>query len=455
MVLKPQPGRQTDFLSTPADIAIYGGAAGGGKSYGLLLEAVRNMPNKDYRGIIFRRVIGEFKDGGLWDESKDIFPHIGAKGNESSLTWKSKKGGSLKFSGMQHEKDKDAHQGKQYTFAGFDELTHFTEKQFWYIVSRLRDAKSGIKPYLRATCNPDPDSFVKDLIRWWLDDEGRYPDPEKSGKIRYLYRYNDVIHWADTKKELQDKFDIPSNHIMSFTFIASNIYDNQILMDNDPTYLANLNAQNRVDRERLLKGDWKIRPEAGMYFKRVWFQYANMPPLSSFKRIVRAWDFAGTKKTDKNDPDATSGTLMGITYDLKIIVIDQIHGCFSAGEIDDLVKRTANNDKVKFGNVLTIIPQDPGQAGVYQCNHFTKLLHGFSFIFVRPVVDKVVRAKPYASQVEHGNVYLIENDWNDKYINEHEAFPDSNHDDMVDSSSDAYNNLVGKVNEQTTESFRM
>ena len=450
VTLAPQPGPQTDFLASYADIAIYGGAAGGGKSFALLLDPCRWYKTEGFRGVIFRRTVNEFKDGGLWDESKDIYPHIGAKANNTDLVWRFPGGGSLKFSGMEHESDRRKHQGKQYSFIGFDELTHFTEKQFWYLVSRNRDAKSGIKPYVRATCNPDPNSFVKQLIRWYLDENGEYADPEKSGKLRYMYRYNEEVHWADTREELCNKFGVPPAEILSFTFIASNIFDNKILMENDPKYIANLKAQNRVDRERLLRGNWRVKEEAGMYFKSIWFNYSSMPPLSEFKKFVRAWDFAGTKKTDKNDPDATAGVLMGITHDGRVFVIDVIHEYLSPLEIDRALKATASKDKEKYGRVQIIIPQDPGQAGVYQKDHITKLLHGYDFDFVRPTTDKVVRCKPFSAQVEHGNVYLINGDWNDKYILELEGFPDADHDDMVDASSDSYNNLVAPPKNKTT-----
>ena len=318
----------------------------------------------------------------------------------------------------------------------------------------MRDAKSGIKPYLRGTCNPDPDSFVKKLIRWWLDESGRYADPEKSGVIRYIYRYNEETHYANTRQELMKKFDLKSHEVMSITFIPSSVYDNKVLIENNPEYISNLKAQNRVDRERLLKGDWLIKDSAGMYFRREWFKMAaNPPPPSSFVRIIRAWDFAGTKKTDRNDPDATAGVLMGITDSSDIYVLDVFQDHLTPAEIERAVLNISSQDAAKYPNMEIRIPEDPGQAGKFQTSHFSKLLNQHYFQFLRPVTDKVTRAKQFSAQVEYGNVYLINADWNDKYINELQSFPEGNHDDMVDASSDSYNSLVNVDNETTTEEF--
>ena len=114
--ISPQAGRQTDFLATKADIAIYGGAAGGGKSFALLLEGMRHFQKKGFVGAVFRRDSTQLRDGGLWSESQDLYSCFnGVKMSDVAMTWTSKEGGLLKFSHMQHEKDKLSHQGKQYS----------------------------------------------------------------------------------------------------------------------------------------------------------------------------------------------------------------------------------------------------------------------------------------------------------------------------------------------------
>ena len=95
-------------------------------------------------------------------------------------------------------------QGAEIALLGFDELTHFTAYQFFYLLSRNRST-SGVKPYVRATCNADADSWVAKFIEWWIDDEG-YAIPSRSGVIRYFVRIEDTIEWGDTREELYERF---------------------------------------------------------------------------------------------------------------------------------------------------------------------------------------------------------------------------------------------------------
>jgi hypothetical protein len=148
-------------------------------------------------------------------------------------------------------------QGSQICFLGFDELTHFTEKQFFYMLSRNRSV-CGVKPYVRAT-NPDADSWVAEFIAWWIDQveffptgkrNPRYglPIPERSGRLRWFIRLGSEFKWADSPDELEDEFQAIRNQlpeeiretakredfIKSVTFIASNVYDNKKLLESNP-----------------------------------------------------------------------------------------------------------------------------------------------------------------------------------------------------------------------------
>src|SRR5579859_2373652 len=98
VVIGPQPGPQEMFLATPADICVYGGSAGGGKSYGLLLEALRHIGNSEYGAVIFRRTYPEItNEGGLWDESSGLYPLIGGKPTESPPEWTFPSGAKIRF----------------------------------------------------------------------------------------------------------------------------------------------------------------------------------------------------------------------------------------------------------------------------------------------------------------------------------------------------------------------
>src|SRR5690606_17779891 len=137
----------------------------------------------------------------------------------------------IEFRHLQRDDTVHEHQGRQYAFIGFDELTHFTERQFWYMVSRLRST-SGVKPYVRATCNPDPDSFVAKLVEWWIGPDG-YPIPERSGVLRWFVRVDDELHWYDSEAEARAEHH--EAEPLSLTFIASRPADNNALIAKDPT----------------------------------------------------------------------------------------------------------------------------------------------------------------------------------------------------------------------------
>lgn len=169
-ILKPQPGPQEVFLSSPADIAIYGGAAGGGKTYGLLLELLRHTDNPGFGAVVFRRNSGQItNEGGLWDNAKTMYRALGATFRESNpKTVVFKSGAKITFNHLHAEDDVYSYQGAQIPLICFDELTHFSESQFIYMMSRNRST-CGVRPYIRATCNPDSDSWVARFIAWWID----------------------------------------------------------------------------------------------------------------------------------------------------------------------------------------------------------------------------------------------------------------------------------------------
>lgn len=441
MAIRPQIGPQELALSSPADILIYGGAAGSGKSYGLLLEPLRHViGNKDFAAVFFRRNTTQIRNpGGLWDESMKLYPLIGGIPVTSpTLLWKWKEGGKIQFSHLEHESTVHDWQGSQIPLIGFDELTHFTEQMFFYMLSRNRSV-SGVKPYIRATCNPDADSWVAKLIEWWIDQETGYPILERSGKIRWFIRLNDMIIWADTKQELISKY--PGSEPKSLTFVAAKLDDNKELLKRDPSYRSNLLALSRVERERLLHGNWKIRPQAGMYFKRSEARIVDTIPDDLIK-VVRRWDFAATEPSETNpNPDWTSGTKMGLRRNGRWIILDNIHVQKRASEVRELVKRTAEMDgfQVKIG-----ISQDPGQAGKEQAETYVAHLAGFSVEAIRESGDKVTRAEPYAAQWQVGNVDLLRGAWNEEFLVEHELFGDGkSHDDQVDSASGAFLMLTG------------
>ena len=442
-VIRPQKGPQETFLSSPADIVIFGGAAGGGKSYGLLLEPLRHMANPKFGAVIFRRESVEIrKQGGLWDESSGLYGLIpGTMPREQNLDWRFPSGARISFSHLEKESTKYAWKGAQIPVIGFDELTGFTKTQFFYMLSRNRTT-CGVKPYIRATTNPDADSWVAEFISWWINPDTGYAIPERSGVLRWFIRRGDDLIWADSKKELLALSPgMKANEPKSVTFILSKLEDNKILMEKDPDYEANLKAQTLVERERLLHGNWKIRPAAGLYFQRSYFEVIDAAPAGL--QSVRSWDLAATEQKDSNDPDWTVGLKLsrdarGIFY---VEHVERFRGSPRAVETAICNMAAADGKGVRIR-----LPQDPGQAGKSQSSYLVTQLAGYVVRAERETGDKVARAGAASSQAEVGNIKVVRGAWNEAFFMELENFPPTKgHDDQVDALSGAINDILPPV----------
>ena len=446
-VIRPQKGPQEKFLATSADIGIYGGAAGGGKTYALLMEPLRYMFIRGYRSVIFRRNYTQITaSGGLWDESIELYSDIaGAVPFKTpKFRWNFRNKGSVSFDYLWRDDDVLKWQGSQITFIGFDELTHFSQKQFFYMLSRNRST-CGVKPYVRATCNPDADSWVADFISWWIDPDSGYPIPDRSVKIRYMARIDDEIVWADSYGELAEK-GIDRDKIKSVTFIASTLNDNKILMEKDPSYRANLENLPLVEKERLLHGNWKIKAAAGLFFKRIQVGEILDTVPDDLVHVCRAWDLAATDKDENDEAAYTAGVLMGVRKNGRFVVMDVINQQLKAGDVRKLVLMTAKMDQMKFQWVRQRLPQDPGQAGKEQAQSYVSMLAGYDVKVMPESGDKVTRAEPMAAQWQHGMFDVVSGEWNEMYFNQLESFPESKFKDMVDASSSAFNELTLGMN---------
>lgn len=423
-VIAPQLGPQEQFLSTSADLCVYGGAAGSGKSFALLMETLRHVDNPHFGAVVFRRTYPEIKnEGGLWDEASKLYPLIGARPKETTLEWEFPSGSRVKFAHMQLERDKYSWQGSQVPLLCFDELTHFSESVFFYMLSRNRST-CGVRPYVRATTNPDADSWVKAFLAPWVDSS--FPDPAKSGEIRWFVRDGGQIKWVLPR----------TPDAKSVTFIRASIYDNRILLEKNPEYLANLKALPLVERQRLLDGDWEIRP-SGNKFKRHWFEIVDAIP-AHLEKIVRYWDLAATEPKDGTDPDYTAGVKVG-RKDGIYYVLDVQRDRLTPGKVEQLVSHTATLD----GKTTIIwMEQEPGSSGVNTIALYRRLLAGYDFHGNKTTGSKEIRANAASSQAEGGNIKLVRAYWNDVFLNELAAFPmEGVHDDQVDAFSGAMDQL--------------
>lgn len=394
-----------------------------------------------------------FNPGGLWDEAQNIYGSInGAEPKLGRGEWwfRDKKGNFMSKVAFGHiDRDEDLHsyQGAQFCEICFDELTHFSEKQFFYMLSRNRST-CGVKPFIRATCNPDADSWVANFISWWINQDTGYPIPERSGKIRYFVRRDEQIYWANKKETLWKQFNLntPEERAepRSVTFIMSSVYDNKALLAVNPQYLANLKALSEVERERLLHGNWKIKPAAGLYFKKIDVgDYLTVIP-DDVLWWVRCWDLAATEKDENGDAAYTAGVLMGKRKNGRYVIADVINKQLNADNVRKLILHTAQQDKAKYKLVTVRLPQDPGQAGKAQAQSYIKYLSGFNVKAVAESGTKEARATPLAAQWQAGNVDLFIGEWNEMYLTQMENFPEGKWKDMVDASSNAFEELESK-----------
>lgn len=445
--IRPQR-RQEQFLSSLADIAIYGGAAGGGKTFALLMEPLRHVSNREFGAVIFRRTIPEItNEGALWDEAGKMYPILGATSNENDKQYTFPLGGRVSFAHMQYEKDKYSWKSAQIPLIEFDQLETFTSSQFFYMLSRNR-SMCGVKPYVRASANPEP-GWLAEFLDWWIDDEG-WAIPERSGVIRWMVRENDTTYWGDSYQELYDAHKIaslPDNaptqpKPKSVTFILSTVYDNQKLLDADPGYIANLQALDYIERQRLLGdgkrgGNWKVKPAAGKVFNKAWFGIVEANEIPAGGTIVRFWDLAAsTKKASDFTASCKGKYVKGIIY-----ILDATNDKLGPAEADAAMENTAAQDGKE---VAVRFEQEGGASGKRDAAHIITNLRKYDVRGVPPQGDKITRAKPFAASAYAGNVKLLKGPWNERWLNHMHAQPELDHDDEMDAGSGMYNELVDK-----------
>ena len=235
VIWRPQP-KQAVMMARPEYEALYGGAAGGGKSDYLIMEALRQVHIPHYRAIILRKTFPQLQD--IISRSMELYPYADrrARYNSTDHCWIFSSGARIYFGSMQHSQDKHKYQGRRYDFIGFDELTHFQYSEYSYLISRNRPGGPGTRVYMRATANPGG------VGHGWV----------KSYFITVAKPMTPV------RTRLKIKTPEGSELIQTRTriFVPSSVFDNKELLKNNPNYLASLAMLPEKERNALLYGDW-------------------------------------------------------------------------------------------------------------------------------------------------------------------------------------------------------
>ena len=245
IIFQPNPGPQTEFLAAPEQEVLYGGAAGGGKSYGLLADPMRYFDNKNFNGLILRRTNDELREL-IW-KSQEIYPRAfpGAKWAEKKSQWTFPSGARLWLTYLEREEDVLRYQGQAFSYIGFDELTQHATPFAWnYMRSRLRTTDPDLPIYMRATTNPGGPGHA------WV--KRMFIDPSPPNKA-----------FIATDLETGAPLVYPESHakagqpLFHRRFIPATLIDNPYLYK-EGAYEANLLSLPEMQRRQLLEGDWAI-----------------------------------------------------------------------------------------------------------------------------------------------------------------------------------------------------
>ncbi len=226
IIFKPNDGPQTDFLAAPETDVLYGGAAGGGKSYAMLVDPLRFAHRSAHRALVLRRSMPELRE--LIDKSRELYPKAfpGCKFREVEKIWTFPSGAKLEFGFLERDADVYRYQGQAYSWIGFDEITHLSTEFSWnYLASRLRTTDPEITPYMRCTANPGGAGAT------WV--KKRYVNPSEPNE-------SFTGHDGLTRR-----------------FIPARLEDNPYL-STDGRYEQMLKALPAVQRKQLLEGNWDV-----------------------------------------------------------------------------------------------------------------------------------------------------------------------------------------------------
>lgn len=384
--------KQLAFLLSSSQEALYGGAAGGGKTDALLMGALQFADTPGYSALLLRRTFPELaKADSLIPRSHEWLNNKGPVWNEMKRLWTFPSGATLEFGHLQRATDVHQYQSATYQYIGFDELTSFEESQYRYMMSRLRRVETLQVP-LRVRAGSNPGGVGHSWVTRRFLVEGPAADRR---------------------------------------FIPATLEDNPYL-DKD-SYEKSLEQLDSVAFAQLRWGDWSAR-RVGAMFKREWFPIIDALPANLGVRRVRYWDMAASEPKKGRDPDYTVGALIALGTDGRWYLEDVQRVQMLPGDTEQLVADTAAMD----GPIRIRMEQEPGSSGKTVIDHFKrKVLVGHDFDGISSTGQKLTRAMPLSSAAKSGNVKLVSGPWIGDFLDELESQPGGSHDDQMDAVSGA------------------
>jgi predicted phage terminase large subunit-like protein len=414
--------KQEAFLLLPNREAFFGGAAGPGKSVGLLMAALQYVDVPGYHALVLRPTLAELEQAGaLITLSHEFLAGTKATWHGEKRRWTfpgsgrlaGSDGPTLNFGYLADDNDVGRYSGSSYSFLAFDELTRFDELHYRRMFRVLRKPNNNDN---RLAAAPDGTRLQDVPIR-----------------VRSASNPGGPGHgWVKAR------FIDPITRPAGIAYLPALFHDNP---HRDPREYAELLAEMpSVDRQRLLDGDWDVSEE-GDKFRREWFTLIPPSELAPSIKAVRYWDLAATEPSPQNrDPDYTVGLRLDIDGHGLFTIRDIVRGQWNERHVEEIVRQTAVRDGRR---VPIYIEQEPGASGKHLISHFRRtVLRGF---ICHPGLtgraNKEMRARPVAAAASYGLVRILPNPQLHAFLDEVALFP-KGHDDIVDALSGAHNTLT-------------
>lgn len=452
------PEQRKLLMDETTDVILTGGSAGGGKSRMCLTKYLSYLSDPNFRGIVFRRSRPEiFASGSLVDESHQIYPFFGGIWKSQAARWHFPSGATLQFAAIGDDRDLPSWQGSALTNILIDEAADgWTEKQFLFLMTRLRSATFKGKMQVLLSCNPNQTSFLYPYVQPLLDEAKGTPKEGTEDIVRWFVVVSDKVRWGDTPEQLYEEYGkgktlgkdfMPK----SFRFIPLSIFSNKILLKNNPGYLANLMAQPMSNQLRFLYGSWTSVPDGGAYWKSTWTEGQLVSPSDLPQDItwVRFWDLGSSEpSTALPNPDWTVGVKIGKSKGSGNYYVSDVARFRKnlPGVMDEIV-RIAFIDGVEECTVG--IPRDPGAGGKFASQYMVKELADRGVPVKIEVVSghssKLSKFLPFCSVSEAKAVFYVKADWNEDFFAELSQFSGGSRmqkDDQVDSVSSGFRALA-------------